>query len=82
MNKISIIVPVYNVKDYLDECINSILCQTHKDIELILIDDGSCDGSEKICDQYAEIDNRICVIHKKNEGVSKARNEGDRKSVV
>lgn len=76
MNKISIIVPVYNVKDYLDECINSILCQTHKDIELILIDDGSCDGSEKICDQYAEIDNRICVIHKKNEGVSKARNEG------
>ena len=76
MNKISIIVPVYNVKDYLDECINSILCQTHKDIELILIDDGRYDGSEKICDQYAEIDNRICVIHKKNEGVSKARNEG------
>lgn len=76
MNKISIIVPVFNVKDYLDECIKSILCQTHKNIELIIIDDGSYDGSEEICDKYAELDNRIRVIHKNNEGVSKARNEG------
>ena len=76
MPKISIIVPVYNVKEYLDECIQSILNQTHKNIELILIDDGSCDGSGKICDKYASSDIRIRVIHKHNEGVSKARNEG------
>lgn len=76
MPKVSIIVPVYNVKEYLDECIQSIINQTHKNIELILIDDGSSDGSGQICDKYAELDSRICIIHKQNEGVSKARNEG------
>ena len=73
---ISIIVPVYNVSGFLESCINSILSQSYKNFELILIDDGSSDGSNIICDMYAAIDNRIKVIHKKNEGVSAARNIG------
>lgn len=73
---ISIIIPVYNVEKYLAKCIDSILSQTFKDWELILIDDGSVDQSGKICDEYACKDNRIKVTHKKNEGVSKARNTG------
>ena len=72
----SIIVPVYNVEKYLSECIDSILCQTFTDFELILVDDGSKDESGKICDQYAEKDNRIKVIHKENGGQSSARNCG------
>ena len=72
----SIIVPVYNVEKYLRECIDSILCQTFTDFELILVDDGSKDESGKICDQYAEKDNRIKVIHKENGGQSTARNCG------
>lgn len=76
MPKISVIVPVYKVEKYLSRCIDSILAQTFKDFELILIDDGSPDGSGKICDEYAESDSRIIVIHQENSGVSAARNAG------
>lgn len=75
-SKVSIIIPVYNVEKYLGRCINSVLNQTYKNIELILIDDGSTDRSGKICDDYGINDNRIQVIHKKNSGVSLARNLG------
>lgn len=75
-NLVSIIVPVYNTQDYLNNCINSILNQTYKNIEIILIDDGSTDRSAEICDQYAMIDDRVRVIHQKNSGVSNARNNG------
>lgn len=74
--KISVIVPVYNVKKYLSRCIDSILAQTFTDFELLLIDDGSKDNSGKICDEYAKKDNRIRVFHKENGGVSSARNVG------
>ncbi len=73
---ISIIVPVYKVQDVMHHCIESILKQTYHNFELILIDDGSPDASGKICDSYAEKDSRIKVIHKKNGGVSSARNIG------
>lgn len=73
---ISVIVPVYNVEKYLHKCINSILNQTYKNLEIILIDDGSTDNSGKICDEYALKDNRIKVIHKENGGLSSARNAG------
>lgn len=72
----SIIVPVFNVKDFLEECINSALKQSYSRFELILVDDGSTDGSEVICDRYAESYNNIRVIHKKNGGQSSARNAG------
>ena len=74
--KISIIVPVYNVERYLRQCIDSILAQTYKDFELLLIDDGSPDNSGNICDEYAQKDPRIRVFHKPNGGVSSARNMG------
>lgn len=74
--KISIIVPVYNVEGYLEECINSLIHQTYLNIDIILIDDGSSDSSGEICDKYKKIDNRIQVVHKKNGGVSSARNAG------
>ncbi|MBO5142223.1 MAG: glycosyltransferase family 2 protein, partial [Clostridia bacterium] len=73
---VSIIVPIYNVEEYLEDCINSLIAQTYKNIEIILIDDGSKDRSGKICDSYSKIDKRIRVIHKKNEGLSSARNKG------
>lgn len=73
---ISIIVPVYNVERYIDECLNSVINQTYKHIEIILVDDGSKDSSGKICDNYAEKDNRIVVVHKENGGLSDARNAG------
>ena len=76
MDKISIIVPVYNVEKYLEKCINSIINQTYQNLEIILIDDGSIDDSSKICDTFAEKDNRIRVIHKENEGVSVTKNLG------
>lgn len=72
----SIIVPVYNVKSYLSECINSVLSQDYQNFELILVNDGSSDGSDIICDQYALLDNRITVIHQQNQGLSVARNTG------
>lgn len=77
---ISIIVPVYNTKSYLKLCIESIINQTYKKIEIIIIDDGSCDGSSEICDELQEKDNRIKVTHIRNQGVSNARNLGITKS--
>lgn len=73
---ISVIVPVYNVELYLEQCLNSIINQTYKNLEIILVNDGSTDNSGVICDLYANIDNRIIVIHKDNGGVSSARNVG------
>lgn len=73
---ISVIIPVYNVEKYLHECVDSVLGQTYKNLEIILVDDGSTDSSGKICDEYAEKDSRIVVIHKKNDGPSKTRNAG------
>lgn len=73
---ISVIVPVYNAEKYLDRCIQSILGQTHKDLELLLVDDGSTDSSGSICDQYAMEDARVRVFHKVNGGASTARNLG------
>lgn len=76
MTKISVIVPVYNSVPYLRRCIDSILSQTFTDYELLLVDDGSTDGSGSICDGYAARDNRVKVFHKANGGVSSARNVG------
>ena len=76
--KISIIVPVYNTFDYLEKCIFSICNQSYKDLEIIIVDDGSKDLSPKLCDQLAKKDNRIKVIHKANGGLSDARNIGIR----
>lgn len=74
--KVSIILPIYNVDRFFDDCMQSIISQTYKNIEIILVDDGSTDDSGKIADKYAEKDKRIVVIHKHNEGVSTARNTG------
>lgn len=76
MYEISIIVPVYNVEKYIRRCIDSLITQTFKSIEIILIDDGSKDTSGAICDEYALKDERVKVIHKENGGVSSARNVG------
>lgn len=73
---ISIIVPVYNMEKYLERCVNSILAQTYDKIEIILVDDGSTDDSAQMCDEYAQKDTRIKVVHKKNGGLSDARNAG------
>ena len=76
MPKLSIIVPVYKVEKYIQKCVDSILNQTYTDFELILVDDGSPDNCGKICDEYAQKDERVRVIHKENKGVSSARNLG------
>lgn len=73
---VSVIVPIYNSSSCLGYCIDSVLKQSHKEIEVILVDDGSTDGSGEICDAYARVDNRIRVLHTENRGVSAARNEG------
>ena len=73
---ITIIVPIYKVEKYLDRCVKSIIDQTYKNTEIILVDDGSPDNCPNMCDEYAKIDNRIRVIHKKNGGLSDARNAG------
>lgn len=76
MDLISIVVPIFNVEQYLSKCIESILRQTYQNIEIILIDDGSTDECGKICDEYKTKDTRIIVVHKKNGGLSDARNAG------
>ena len=76
MAEVSIIVPVYQVENYLHKCVDSILAQTFTDFELILVDDGSKDRSGQICDEYAEMDERVTVIHKENSGPSDTRNRG------
>ena len=73
---ISIIVPVYKVEKYIDRCINSLVCQSYTDIEIILVDDGSPDRCPEICDAWSKKDNRVLVIHKTNGGLSDARNAG------
>ncbi len=73
---ISVIVPVYNVSPYLENCVKSILCQTYPSLEIILVDDGSTDGSSELCDLLKEQDKRIKVVHKTNGGLSDARNAG------
>ncbi len=76
MSKISIIVPIYNIEKFLPRCLDSIMSQTYRDLEIILVDDGSTDSSGKIADRYAKKDSRIKVIHQVNSGVSVARNQG------
>ncbi len=73
---ISVIIPIYNVEQYLEKCINSILNQTYQHLEIIMVDDGSPDNCGAICDQYSAVDHRIKVIHKQNGGLSDARNVG------
>lgn len=73
---ISVIIPVYNSEKFLEKCVNSVLNQSHKELDIILVDDGSSDKSGEICDQFAQNDTRVRVIHKKNRGVSVARNSG------
>lgn len=77
-DKISVIIPVYKVENYLRKCIDSVLNQTYKNLEIILVDDGSPDICPALCDQYASMDNRVKVIHKENGGLSDARNAGVR----
>lgn len=76
MSKVSIVIPIYNVEPYLNKCIESIVNQTYKDLEIILVDDGSTDNSPSICDAWEEKDKRVTVIHKENGGLSSARNTG------
>ena len=78
---VSIVIPVYKTEKYLKDCLNSILHQSFKDWECILVDDGSPDGCAEICDCYKALDNRFVVIHKKNEGVTAARRDGVNKSI-
>ena len=73
---ISVVIPVYNVERYLERCLHSVVSQTYSNLEIILVDDGSTDGSPALCDAWAEKDRRITVIHKKNEGLGYARNTG------
>ena len=74
--RVSFVLPVYNVMSYLERCVQSLICQTFKDFEIILVDDGSPDDSGKLCDELATRDNRIRVIHQENKGLSGARNTG------
>lgn len=75
-DKVSVIIPIYNTKKYLNRCVESVIGQTYKNIEIILIDDGSSDGSEKICDEITSYEPRARVLHKNNGGLSDARNAG------
>ena len=80
MYKVSIIVAIYNSEKYIHKCVDSIINQSYRNIEIILVDDGSPDSCGKICDEYAQMDNRIIVIHKKNGGACEARNVGLQKA--
>ncbi len=73
---ITVIIPVYNTEEYLRSCLDSIINQTYRNLEILVIDDGSTDLSPAICDTYAELDSRVQVIHKENQGVSASRNLG------
>ena len=73
---ISVIIPVYNVEKYLRRCIDSVINQTYKNLEIIIVDDGSTDNSSNICDEYTNKDSRVKVVHKENGGLSSARNVG------
>ena len=73
---ISVIIPVYNTKQYLSDCLNSILAQTYTELEILFVDDGSTDGSSDLLDSFAAMDKRIRVIHQENGGVCAARNRG------
>ena len=74
---VSIIIPVYNVFPYLREALDSVINQTYRELEMIIVDDGSTDGSGRICDEYAQRDQRICVIHQENKGHGGAVNTGN-----
>ena len=76
MEKISVIVPVYNAEEYIEKCVSSIMNQTYKNLEIILINDGSTDNSGKMCDRYVKKDKRVVVLHKDNGGISSVRNTG------
>lgn len=82
MITVSIIIPVYQGKSYLKRCIDSVLAQSCQEYEIILVDDGSTDGSAEICDEYAEKQKTITVIHKENGGLSSARNAGLELSLI
>ena len=73
---VTVIVPIYNVEQYLNRCIQSIVDQTYQNLEILLIDDGSPDNCPAMCDEWANRDSRICVIHKDNQGLGMARNTG------
>lgn len=73
---VTVVLPIYNVEQYLDRCINSVVNQTYKNLEIILVDDESPDNCPKMCDEWAKMDSRIKVIHKKNQGLGYARNTG------
>ena len=75
-DKVSVISPVYNVEKHLEKCLDSVLGQTHRNLEVLLVDDGSRDRSGEICDAYASRDDRIVCVHQENGGVSKARIAG------
>lgn len=77
---VSVIIPVYNVEKYLEECIDSVLNQTYKNIEIIIVDDGSTDSSGNICDRYAETNSQIQVVHQQNSGLSATRNTGEKQA--
>lgn len=78
--KVSVVLSVYNVKQYLERCVQSVLNQTYKDFEIVLVDDGSTDGSGELCDQIAKSDSHVVVVHQKNQGNSGARNTGIRQA--
>ena len=74
--KFSVVLPIYNVEKYLNRCLDSVMNQTYKKLEIILVDDGSPDNSPQMCDNWAKVDDRIKVVHKKNAGLGEARNSG------
>ena len=74
--KFSVVLPIYNVEKYLNRCLDSVMNQTYKKIEIILVDDGSPDNCPQMCDNWAKVDDRIKVVHKKNAGLGEARNSG------